>query len=86
MNSLVGFKVGALGVDLVTARKVAMMCSPLFQLGVVSPSETIGVKSGLEISFSTYLLYLRVELAGGSPGMEGDKEEEEEEHGEKEEE
>ena len=36
--------------------------------------------------FSTYLLYLRVELAGGSPGMEGDKEEEEEEHGEKEEE
>ena len=36
--------------------------------------------------FLSYLLYLRVELAGGSPGMEGDKEEEEEEQGEKEEE
>ena len=36
--------------------------------------------------FLFYLLYLRVELAGGSPGMEGDKEEEEEEQGEKEEE
>lgn len=40
---------GALGVDLVTARKVAMMCSPLFQLGVVSPSVVLegGAGGGL---------------------------------------
>ena len=84
MNSLVGLEMGALGVDLVTACKVTMVCSPLFQLRVVSPSETIRFSSLQD--FILYLLYLRVELAGGSPGMEGDKEEEEEEQGENEEE
>ena len=62
MNSLVGFKVGALGVDLVTARKVAMMCSPLFQLGVVSPSETIGFQLASTFPF------LPVVLEGGAGG------------------
>jgi len=38
VNSLVGLEVGALGVDLVAARKVAMVGSSFFQLGVVSPS------------------------------------------------
>ena len=42
VNSLVGLQVGALGVDLVAAREVTMVRSPLFQLRVVSPSETIG--------------------------------------------
>ena len=52
MNSLVGLEVGALGVDLVAAGKVAMVRSPLFQLGVVSPSETISLPR-FNISFST---------------------------------
>ena len=52
MNSLVGLEVGALGVDLVAARKVAMVGSSFFQLGVVSPSEKIS-SSRFNISFST---------------------------------
>jgi len=49
VNSLVGLKVGALGVDLVAARKVAMVRSPLFQLGIVSPSVVLegGAGGGL---------------------------------------
>jgi len=49
VNSLVGLQVGALGVDLVAAREVTMVCSPLFQLRVVSPSVVLegGAGGGL---------------------------------------
>ena len=62
MNSLVGLKVGALGVDLVAARKVAMVRSPLFQLGVVSPSEKISLSRASRSPF------LPVVLEGGAGG------------------
>ena len=49
----VGLEVGALGVDFVTAREVTMVCSPLFQLGVVSPSDKNQLISSFKSSLST---------------------------------